>query len=85
MRKRKSGLGLPIRILRAARGLTTRELAAGVGVTGGYVSMLERDMRVPSEEVMYGLAKALGVKWEVLAGMSDGGVDGDELKEALGL
>jgi len=58
-----------IRRLRAAKRLTSRELAARVNVTGAYVAKLERGVKQnPSRAGLQRIAKALGVSVGELLG-----------------
>ena len=51
-----------IKALRQAKGLSQRALAARVGVTAAYITMLERGKKTnPSLPTLRKLAKALGV------------------------
>ena len=55
-------LGDQIKALRKARGLTRDDLAARIGVSGAYLSMLESGKRAnPTRDVTRKLADALGV------------------------
>lgn len=45
--------------IRAARGLSQSEMAAKVGVSTSYISMLEREQRSPPLEMVEQFAKAL--------------------------
>jgi transcriptional regulator with XRE-family HTH domain len=70
-------LGVVMTRLRDRRGLTQRDLAKRVGVSGAYVAMLEMGVRRnPSLAVLQRLAKALRVPVSVLLGESseEGGV-----------
>jgi len=52
-----------IKALRQAKGLSQRALAARVGVTAAYITMLERGKKTnPSLPTLRKLAKALGVR-----------------------
>ena len=65
-------LGEQIKALRKAQGLTRDELAARIGVTGAYISMLESGKRTdPSRDVLRGLATVLGVSVAELEGEPD--------------
>ena len=58
-----------IRKLRLAKGLSQRALAARVGVTAAYITMLERGTKTnPSLFTLRKLAKALGVPLTELLG-----------------
>jgi transcriptional regulator with XRE-family HTH domain len=60
-------IGVVLRRLRHARGLTQKGLAQGVadGIDGTYIGKIERGDQLPSLKVLIRLSKALGV------GMSD--------------
>jgi len=51
----------PFRVLRAARNLSQKELAARMGVTPTVISLAETGARKPSREVVERAARALGV------------------------
>jgi transcriptional regulator with XRE-family HTH domain len=58
-----------IKRLRQAKGLSQRALAARVGVTAAYITMLERGKKInPSLPTLRKLAKALGVPMTELLG-----------------
>jgi transcriptional regulator with XRE-family HTH domain len=58
-----------IKALRQAKGLSQRALAARVGVTAAYITMLERGKKTnPSLPTLRKLAKALGVPVTELLG-----------------
>ena len=58
-----------IKTLRQAKGLSQRALAARVGVTAAYITMLERGKKTnPSLPTLRKLAKALGVPVTELLG-----------------
>jgi transcriptional regulator with XRE-family HTH domain len=61
-----SAIGVRVRELRKARGLSQQALA-GDGISAGYVSLIESGKRVPSREVIAQLASRLGVRPEELA------------------
>lgn len=55
-------LSTVIRRLRAAKGISQRDLAAKVGVKGAYIAQLETGARKnPSLDVLKRIARALGV------------------------
>ncbi|WP_213454325.1 helix-turn-helix domain-containing protein [Rhizomonospora bruguierae] len=62
--------GRRLRGLRVARGLSQRDLAAGV-VSPSYVSLLESGARVPTLEVALQIARALGVPLTNLVEQAD--------------
>lgn len=58
-----------VKALRQAKGLSQRALAARVGVTAAYITMLERGKKTnPSLPTLRKLAKALGVPVAELLG-----------------
>ena len=58
----KGRLGRALRRRREAAGLTQEQLGKNAGVTGAYISMIERgEKQSPSIPVLKRLAKALGV------------------------
>lgn len=59
MRNRPDTLGTYIRSARLSRKVSLRQLAAAVGVTASYISDIENDRRVPSEEVLERIARQL--------------------------
>lgn len=60
-------LGLRLRSLREARGLTQERLAWDSGHAKSYVCEIEAGRKLPSLEVLGDLARALGVRpWELL-------------------
>ena len=54
-------LGPEIRNLRKARGLTLASVANASGLSGGYLSLLERDRATPSINALHSISRALGV------------------------
>lgn len=59
--------GKAIRIARAARGMSQKDLATNSGLNGNYISLIESGHRVPSTEAVESLAKALKVPMYLLA------------------
>ena len=53
--------GKAIRIVRAAKGLSQRDLARLTGYNSSYVSLLERGLREPATSTLKKLARVLGV------------------------
>lgn len=71
-------------VLREARGradLSLRDLAKKLGITPSYISDIENDRRVPSEEVLGQLAGALGLELDEL--MAKAGRVGDQAERYL--
>jgi transcriptional regulator with XRE-family HTH domain len=58
---RTAGVGLNLRKLRAAKGLTLDRLAGMSELTRGYISLVERGLKAPSIAALLRMAKALGV------------------------
>src|SRR5260370_23156177 len=56
---RTAGVGLNLRKLRAAKGLTLDRLAGMSELTRGYISLVERGLKAPSIAALLRLAKAL--------------------------
>ncbi|HET7375176.1 MAG TPA: helix-turn-helix transcriptional regulator [Anaerolineae bacterium] len=59
-------LGKVLRDARIAADLTQEELAYRAGLDRTYISLLEHDRKSPTMDVLFRLAKALGVKASVL-------------------
>ena len=60
------GLGAYIRKQRENSRLSLRSLAGITGISGTYLSQVERGLRKPSAEIMQGIAKGLRVSAETL-------------------
>jgi transcriptional regulator with XRE-family HTH domain len=58
---RTAGVGLNLRQVRTAKGLTLDRLATLSELTRGYISLVERGLKVPSIAALLRLAKALDV------------------------
>src|SRR6478672_52475 len=83
-----TGLGPRLRLVRASRRLSVRELARRVGCSASLISQIERGVSVPSVGVLYSLATELESSLDYLlfgsgsgsgsgpAAGVDGGVDG---------
>src|SRR5271157_604399 len=80
-----TGLGPRLRLARADRQLSVRELARRVGCSASLISQIERGVSVPSVGVLYSLATELGSSLDYLlfgsgagpgAGRDDGTDDG---------
>ena len=54
-------LGAAVKELRKARALTLKDLAAGSGLSIGYLSQIERDLATPSIKALHDIARVLGV------------------------
>ncbi len=71
-------LGDRIRVARARKRQTLRELAVAVGKAPSYLSDIENDRRVPSEDLLEELAKALDLDFdELMAAAGRIGSDAD--------
>ena len=57
----RTGVGPNIRDLRMAKGLTLDRLAASSQLTRGYISLVERGLKVPSVAALLRMAAALDV------------------------
>jgi transcriptional regulator with XRE-family HTH domain len=69
-------LGDHLRVGRALKRKTLRQLASQIGKTASYLSDIENDRRTPSEDVLAALATALDLEFDDL--MSAAGKIGDE-------
>lgn len=74
-------LGDEIRRARVLAGHGLRELARSLDITPSYLSDIENDRRVPSEEVLQNLASALRLDFDRLMGLA--GRFGDEAERLL--
>lgn len=54
-------IGIKLRALRTARGLTLRELARGLGLSHGHLSDLETGRRTPTIKTLCHIARYYGV------------------------
>ena len=61
-----TGLGPRLRLVRASRHLSVRELARRVGCSASLISQIERGVSVPSVGVLYSLATELGSSLDYL-------------------
>ena len=61
-----TGLGPRLRLVRASRRLSVRELARRVGCSASLISQIERGVSVPSVGVLYSLATELGSSLDYL-------------------
>jgi len=59
-------IGLYLRELRLKNNLTTKQVEMKTGISNSYISLIERNKRKPSAEILHKLAKAYGVKTEDL-------------------
>src|SRR5947199_9908622 len=72
-----TGLGPRLRLVRAWRRLSVRELARRVGCSPSLISQIERGVSVPSVGVLYSLATELGSSLDYLLFGSGAGPDAD--------
>lgn len=71
-------LGDRLRVGRALKRKTLRQLATDVGKTAAYLSDIENDRRVPSEDVLLTLARALDLNADdLMAAAGKIGVEAD--------
>ncbi len=73
-----TGLGPRLRLVRASRQLSVRELARRVGCSASLISQIERGVSVPSVGVLYSLANELGSSLDYLLFGSGAGPDADD-------
>lgn len=59
-------IGMAIKTLRASAGLQQQELAARVGISASFLSLIERDKRDPTVRVLRDIGNSLGVPPGVL-------------------
>ena len=71
-----TGLGPRLRLVRASRRLSVRELARRVGCSASLISQIERGVSVPSVGVLYSLATELGSSLDYLLFGSGAGPEG---------
>lgn len=57
---------LIIGLYRKKKGLTQSDLAKKIGVTNAYISRIENGAQIPRADVLYKIAKELGVTMEQL-------------------
>jgi transcriptional regulator with XRE-family HTH domain/mannose-6-phosphate isomerase-like protein (cupin superfamily) len=77
-----TGLGPRLRLVRASRQLSVRELARRVGCSASLISQIERGVSVPSVGVLYSLANELGSSLDYLLFGSGAGPDAGADTEA---
>ncbi len=63
--------GRRLRELRQKRGVTQEQLSASTGLTEGYISNMERGLKVPSLTTILRIAVALGCKVTELVSVFD--------------
>lgn len=81
MADRGETLGDRVRGARVAAGWSLRDLAKQVGKTPSYLSDIENDRRVPSEDTLQGLSQILGLDFDEL--MAAAGRFGEETDRYL--
>ncbi len=68
-------IGMRIRNIRKQRGLNSKELASKIGVSAGFLSQLENDVKSPSLETLEQICTALDISlsafFEIPTGMKD--------------
>lgn len=64
--------GIAIKLLRVSQGLRAQDLSKMLGITSSYLSLVEADKRVPSDELFDRAASALHVPVELLALLASG-------------
>lgn len=69
--------GAELKRIRAARGLSLRDVAGRAGVSHGAVVKVESGVGNPSLAMLEALSRALGVRFVIAHGISDVEVDGD--------
>ena len=72
-------LGKAIKMIRVKRDMSQEDLAVAAGVTGGYISLLERNKRDPGMALVKKLADALTVPVSVMIYFAD-----NDIKELYG-
>ncbi len=77
-----TGLGPRLRLVRADRQLSVRELARRVGCSASLISQIERGVSVPSVGVLYSLATELGSSLDYLLFGSGAGPGADRDDDA---
>jgi transcriptional regulator with XRE-family HTH domain len=70
--------GRSLRLCRASRGFSQRELAAKSGISDSYLSLLEKNLRDPALSVVEKIATALNVPVSILLFL---GTDSGELEQ----
>ncbi len=76
-------MGAAIYQFRTECNWTQEELAAKAGCTPGYISELERGVKTPSTEAVFGLAETLNVTVSDLLRGTDGMSESEEKREEL--
>ena len=59
--------GRAVRLGRALRELSQRDLATRAGLTPGYISLIEKNLRSPSSSTQETLARSLGIPSYIMA------------------
>ena len=73
-----NNIGDTIKACRERRDMTRTELAEAADLTIGSISLIERDLRVPSLQALGRIAEAFGISAWVLLYMADDSGDGWE-------
>jgi transcriptional regulator with XRE-family HTH domain len=64
-------IALSIKVLRAATGISQKELAQKAGVDKSYMSLIESGHREPSMKILKSISNALGVEPHILMMMTN--------------
>jgi len=59
-------IGSTIKSLRVQKGISQKDLAARVGITASYLSLVENDIKQPNMGTVVKISKAIGIPAEVL-------------------
>lgn len=65
--------GRAIKLIRTAKGMSQQTLAEHLGVTPGYISLIEADKRAPRQEVIAAAAGVFGVPLVLLTFVASSG------------
>lgn len=76
-------LGVVLKSIRSARGLTMREMASLTGVSSGYISLLEQGKRVASLDYLERVSSKTGVPLFVIVFMGNSAELPGELNRLL--
>ena len=80
---RKTFIGPQLRKLRREHKQTQAEMAKALGVSAGYVNLLENNQRTLSVQVLMALSDAFGVDWRDLIDDESSATRLTELRAAL--
>ena len=59
-----------LKTLRKAKGINQEELGKRVGVSGAYISKLERNLKTKSDEVLENICKELGCEFRIILNLT---------------